>query len=74
MNKRLVCLTLSILMLLTCVFASCTPQTKDPAAEGETPAFDESLFEVAEETETETETVAARSFDEIMADNKKDEQ
>lgn len=36
MNKRLVCLTLSILMLLTCVFASCTPQTKDPAAEGET--------------------------------------
>ena len=24
MNKRLVCLTLSILMLLTCVFASCT--------------------------------------------------
>ena len=36
MNKKLVCLTLSILMLLTCVFASCTPQTKDPAAEGET--------------------------------------
>ena len=30
MNKKLVCLTLSILMLLTCVFASCSSQTKDP--------------------------------------------
>ena len=29
MNKRLVCLTLSILMLLTCVFASCNSATKD---------------------------------------------
>ena len=28
MNKRLVCLTLSILMLLTCVFASCNSATK----------------------------------------------
>ena len=51
-----------------------TAEGEAPAAEGEAPAFDESLFEVAEETETETETVAARSFDEIMADNKKDEQ
>lgn len=34
MNKKLVCLTLSILMLLTCVFASCTT-TKDPADGGE---------------------------------------
>ena len=30
MNKKLVCLTLSILMLLTCVFASCSSKTKDP--------------------------------------------
>ena len=29
MNKRLVCLTLSILMLLTCVFASCNSATQD---------------------------------------------
>ena len=29
MNKKLVCLTLSILMLLTCVFASCTPKTTE---------------------------------------------
>ena len=35
MNKKLVCLTLSILMLLTCVFASCTPKTTDAAGEGE---------------------------------------
>ncbi len=35
MNKKLVCLTLSILMLLTCVFASCTPQTSIDE-EGET--------------------------------------
>ena len=31
MNKKLVCLTLSILMLLTCVFASCTTATEDEA-------------------------------------------
>lgn len=49
----------------------------DTAAEGETstednaPAFDESLFEVAEE---KTEPVAARTFDEIMAENKKDDE
>ena len=49
-----------------------TAEGEAPAAEREAPAFDESLFEVAEETETET--VAARSFDEIMADNRKDEQ
>ena len=35
MNKKLVCLTLSILMLLTCVFASCTPKTSTEE-EGET--------------------------------------
>ena len=29
MNKKLVCLTLSILMLLTCVFASCSPKTTE---------------------------------------------
>lgn len=29
MNKRLVCLTLSILMLLTCVFVGCTPTSTD---------------------------------------------
>ena len=36
MNKRLVCLTLSILMLLTCVFASCTPKTTEPGEGDET--------------------------------------
>ena len=34
MNKKLVCLTLSILMLLTCVFASCGSKTSD-TTEGE---------------------------------------
>lgn len=33
MNKKLVCLTLSILMLLTCVFASCTGSTTDDTGE-----------------------------------------
>ena len=36
MNKRLVCLLLSILMLLTCVFTSCSTKTTDTEAEGET--------------------------------------
>ena len=36
MNKKLVCLTLSILMLLTCVFASCSTTKKDPEEEGST--------------------------------------
>ncbi|MBR6781735.1 MAG: hypothetical protein IKM33_00865 [Clostridia bacterium] len=36
MNKRLVCLTLSILMLLTCVFASCSPKTTDSDSADET--------------------------------------
>ena len=36
MNKRLVCLLLSILMLLTCVFTSCSTQTTDTETEGET--------------------------------------
>ncbi len=34
MNKKLVCLTLSILMLLTCVFASCTPKTSPDEEDG----------------------------------------
>ena len=33
MNKKLICLTLSILMLLTGVFASCTPQNKETEEE-----------------------------------------
>ncbi len=33
MNKKLICLTLSILMLLTCVFASCSSTNKDPEEE-----------------------------------------
>ena len=33
MNKRLVCLTLSILMLLTCVFASCSTNNTDTTTE-----------------------------------------
>ena len=36
MNKKLVCLTLSILMLLTCVFASCSPATSTEEGDGET--------------------------------------
>ncbi|MBQ4112516.1 MAG: hypothetical protein IJD38_06945 [Clostridia bacterium] len=32
MNKKLICLTMGILMLLTCVFASCTPTTNDDLA------------------------------------------
>ena len=42
-------------------------------AEGDMPAFDESLFEIAEEKNAD-EPVAARSFDEIMAENNKDGQ
>ncbi len=36
MNKKLICLTLSILMLLTCVFASCSTTSKDPEEEEST--------------------------------------
>ena len=36
MNKRLVCLTLSILMLLACVLTSCSSKTTDIDAAGET--------------------------------------
>lgn len=36
MNKKLVCLTLSILMLLTCVFASCSNTKTDLEDEGST--------------------------------------
>ena len=36
MNKRLVCLTLSILMLLACVLTSCSSNTTDADAAGET--------------------------------------
>ena len=36
MNKRLVCLTLSILMLLACVLTSCSSNTTDVDAAGET--------------------------------------
>ena len=36
MNKKLICLTLSILMLLTCVFASCSTTKKDPDEEEST--------------------------------------
>ena len=51
-------------------------ETEDetPAAEGDMPAFDESLFELPVEDAVKEEPVAARSFDEIMAENKKDEQ
>ncbi len=35
MNKKLICLTLSILMLLACVFTSCSTAKKDSAEEGE---------------------------------------
>ena len=52
-----------------------TPVAEEAPAEGELPAFDESLFEISEEKTAEAEEpVTARSFDEIMAENNKDEQ
>ena len=35
MNKKLICLTMSILMLLTCVFASCSTTTTDDTTTGD---------------------------------------
>ena len=46
-----------------------TPEAAEPAAEAEAPAE-----ETAAEAEADEEPVAARSFDEIMAENDKDEQ
>ena len=54
MNKKLVCLTLSILMLLTCVFASCTPKTEE-TAEG-TESVDNSAKTITMWVVTEDET------------------
>ena len=56
MNKRLVCLTLSILMLLTCVFASCSPQTEETA--GGTETVDNSAKTITMWVVTEDETTA----------------
>ena len=67
MNKRLVCLTLSILMLLTCVFASCTPQTKDPAAEGETVDNSAKTITMWVVTEDETTDEAKEAVNEAFA-------
>ena len=67
MNKRLVCLTLSILMLLTCVFASCTPQTKDPAAEGETVDNSAKTITMWVVTEDETTDKAKEAVNEAFA-------
>ncbi len=67
MNKRLVCLTLSILMLLTCVFASCTPQTKDPAAEGETVDNSAKTITMWVVTEDETTDEAKNAVNEAFA-------
>ena len=54
MNKKLVCLTLSILMLLTCVFASCTPKTEE-TVEG-TESVDNSAKTITMWVVTEDET------------------
>ena len=67
MNKRLVCLTLSILMLLTCVFASCTPPTKDPAAEGETVDNSAKTITMWVVTEDETTDKAKEAVNEAFA-------
>ena len=42
MNKRLVCLTLSILMLLTCLLASCNSEKKESTEGGEEAVVDNS--------------------------------
>ncbi len=66
MNKKLVCLTLSILMLLTCVFASCTPKTSIEE-EGETVDNSAKTITMWVVTEDETTDKAKEAVNEAFA-------
>lgn len=66
MNKKLVCLTLSILMLLTCVFASCTPKTSTEE-EGETVDNSAKTITMWVVTEDETTDEAKEAVNEAFA-------
>ncbi len=55
MKRRLVCLTLSILMLLTCLLTGCQPKTKDNGGE---PPVDNSAKTITMWVVTEDETTA----------------
>lgn len=66
MNKRLVCLALSILMLLTCVFASCTPTTEDTDDGVDNSAKTITMWVVTEdETTEEAEKLVNEAFAKI---------
>ena len=67
MNKRLVCLTLSILMLLTCVFASCTPKTTEPGEGDETVDNSAKTITMWVVTEDETTDEAKEAVNEAFA-------
>lgn len=66
MNKKLVCLTLSILMLLTCVFASCTPKTSTEE-EGETVDNSAKTITMWVVTEDETTDEAKEAVNEAFS-------
>ena len=66
MNKKLVCLTLSILMLLTCVFASCSPKTSTEE-EGETVDNSAKTITMWVVTEDETTDEAKEAVNEAFA-------
>ena len=66
MNKKLVCLTLSILMLLTCVFASCTPKTSTEE-DGETVDNSAKTITMWVVTEDETTDEAKEAVNEAFA-------
>ena len=66
MNKRLVCLTLSILMLLTCVFASCSPKTSTEE-DGETVDNSAKTITMWVVTEDETTDKAKEAVNEAFA-------
>ncbi len=67
MNKKLVCLTLSILMLLTCVFASCTPQTSTEEDGGDTVDNSAKTITMWVVTEDETTDEAKEAVNEAFA-------
>ena len=66
MNKKLVCLTLSILMLLTCVFASCSPKTSTEE-DGETVDNSAKTITMWVVTEDETTDKAKEAVNEAFA-------
>lgn len=66
MNKKLVCLTLSILMLLTCVFASCSPKTSTEE-DGETVDNSAKTITMWVVTEDETTDEAKEAVNEAFA-------